>query len=392
MGFDGTNKGSAGGGKNIAYHAIHTPYTDKLMQDAIGLASQEAVAFCDPENYAGPVIEVDAATLTEDEWQERRKTHLGGSDAAVVFGESHFKDNLRLYMEKAGEVPVVDEEESGKLFKLYGHLNEEYVAAWLAERYPFNEILIDTNIYALPGHEYITANIDRMMIKPDGSPCLVEIKTTSAFNKDAWKDNNVPVPYLYQVRLYMAILGVPEAIVVCMFDRDTFAVSRVTRDLDEEKFIIEGLIEFWERHVLAHIPPAPLGNPTSILDTLTAYTGHGDKSLPKMQMDTASFEALCNEYMSVSEQYKSAKALLDGLDAKRKELQIPFAAALGQTTEGEVVSSDGKTHWQIKYTPRKGRDVTDLKKLEAYYPKAYADCVSTGEEGRTFGMKTFQTK
>lgn len=59
-----------------------------------------------------------------------------------------------------------------------------------------------------------------MMRKPDGSYCLLEFKTANSMKKGEWENGNVPPQYIYQVRQYMAILGVWECIVVCMFDRD----------------------------------------------------------------------------------------------------------------------------------------------------------------------------
>lgn len=57
--------------------------------------------------------------------------------------------------------------------------------------------------------------------------------------------------------------------VVCMFDRDNVVANTVVRDLDEEMRIIDGLDEFWNDHVLAHIPPEPLGTADGIISTLT---------------------------------------------------------------------------------------------------------------------------
>ena len=71
-----------------------------------------------------------------------------GSDISAIFGENHFKTNLDLYYAKTGKVPAVPEEESSasRLNKLWGHISEEYVDAWLSEKYPYNDIITDTNI------------------------------------------------------------------------------------------------------------------------------------------------------------------------------------------------------------------------------------------------------
>lgn len=391
--FDGSNKSVAGGAQHIAYHEAVTPYVQKLIDDAMANASEEAIRFCNPTGYMGPDIECDAATLTPEQWLARRQYNIGGSDCSAVFGENHFKNNLELYYQKTGQKVLVEDEESSSsvLAKVWGHLLEEYADEWLKERYPYNDVLIDTNIYAMPGRPYITANVDRMMRKPDGSYCLVEIKTTSEFNHEVWDDGNIPIPYLYQVRQYMAILGVWECVVVCVFGRDDVVANTVYRDLDEEMRIIQGVEDFWNNNVLAQIPPEPLGTADSVISTIRKYGGNAQKQIPVMKLDTQTFEDACAEYMALYTERAAAKKVFDDLDAQCKEKSVPFIAALGQATVGSIESGDGKTRWTVKYTPRKGARKVDYKKMEAVYPDVYAACVSQDEEGsRTFKMTVTQ--
>ena len=386
--YDGTNKSSAGGAQHLPYWEIKTEYTKNLYNEAMGMASQEAVEFCNPDGYNGPDIEVDASTLTSDQWQARRANHLGGSDISAIFGENHFKTNLDLYYAKTGKQPLVPEEETAqsRLNKIWGHISEEYVDAWLSERYPYNDIITDTNIYAMPGKPYITANIDRMMRKPDGSYCLVEIKTTSTFNRSEWENGNIPIPYTYQVRTYMAILGVWECVVVCMFDRDTLIANTIKRDLDEEMRIIQGCDEFWMNHVIPHIPPEPIGAPEATLKTIHKYAGDADKKAPSVALG-ADFAELCEKYSEKKAQRDAAKRTFDKLDEECKDMIVPFAAAMGKSVLAETVGTDG-TRWLLKYSPRMSRASVDMQKLEALYPKAYKDCfIPQKESSRVFTLK-----
>lgn len=386
--YDGTNKSSAGCAQHLPYWEIKTEHTKNLYNEAMAMATPEAVAFCDPDNYQGPDIEVDASTLTEDQWQARRADHLGGSDISAIFGENHFKTNLDLYYAKTGKVPAVPEEESSasRLNKLWGHISEEYVDAWLSEKYPYNDIITDTNIYAMPGRPYITANIDRMMRKPDGSYCLVEIKTTSPFNKAAWENGNIPIPYIYQVRTYMAILGVWECVVVCMFDRDTLIANTIKRDLDEEMRIIQGCEDFWMGNVLPHFPPVPLGEPEAALDTIHKYAGDADKKAPSKVLDK-SFADICSKYSKVRAERDAARMTFEALDKQCKDMIVPIAAAMGTSILAETTGLDG-TRWLLKYAPRMSRAGVDMKKLEALYPKAYNDCfIPQKESSRIFTLK-----
>lgn len=386
--YDGTNKSSAGCAQHLPYWEIRTEYTRSLYNEAMGQASPEAIKFCDPDGFNGPEVEVDASTLTDTQWQDRRATHLGGSDISAIFGANAYKTNLDLYYAKTGKKPLVVEQETSqsRLNKLWGHISEEYVDAWLSERYPYNQIITDTNIYAMPGKPYITANIDRMMRKPDGSYCLVEIKTASSFKKSEWENGNIPLPYIYQVRTYMAILGVWECVVVCMFDRDTIVANTIKRDLDEEMRIIEGIDDFWLNHVLPMDPPEPIGNAEAVLDTIHKYAGDANKKAPAMLLGSE-FAQMCKEYSDLKAKRDATKKAYELLDEQCKDMVVPFAAALGANVAGEATGVDGTT-WLIKYTPRMSRTSVDMKKLEALYPKAFNDClIPQRETSRSFSVK-----
>lgn len=387
--YDGTNKASAGKAQSIDYYAAVSPQLQKRIDETLAGASPEAVAFYNKRKFRGPDIECDASTLTEDEWQARREHTVGGSDCSAIFGVNHYKTNLECYYQKTGQKPAIQEEETAKskLNKLWGHIAEEYIDAWLAERYPYNQIITDTNIYTMPGMPYITANIDRMMRKPDGTYCLVEMKTTSPFNKEAWANGMVPLPYVYQVRQYMAIMDVWECLVVCMFDRDTVVANWVYRDLDEEMTLLEGVEEFWENNVLAHIPPEPLGEPDAVIATLKKYSGKADRTAPRVKLDSSAFSETCKRYVELSTQRSGLEAMAESLKKECVKLSVDIISALGNAVAGTVESTDGKEEWLVKYSPRKGKRKADLEKLEALYPEAYSACVSQEEEAcRVFSI------
>lgn len=295
--YDGTQKANSGCAQNIPYHIFRTSYVDNLRQDALAMASSEAIAFCDVDNFSGPEIECDASTLTEDEWQKRRAHTIGGSDCAAIFGENRYKTNLDVYYEKIGQQPVFAQEETpeSRLNKLWGHIAEEYIKQWIAERYPYCEIFYDTNIYRYPEKPYITANIDGMMRKPDGSYCLLEFKTANSMKKGEWENGNVPPQYIYQVRQYMAILGVWECIVVCMFDRDNvvannklFALERKFSEMSDgarktaRQVKVEPLLDayWWWLEKLEPVPGSKLAEAVTYAKNqkpyLNAFLDHGE--------------------------------------------------------------------------------------------------------------------
>lgn len=183
-------------------------------------------------------------------------------------------------------------------------------------------------------------------------------------------------------------MGVWECIVICLFDRDNVVANTVTRDLDEEMRIIDGLDEFWNDHVMAQIPPEPLGAADGIIDTLRRYGGPANPRAGRVQLTGDELEELCRQCLEMTQEKSRAKSVADDLDKRCKELSVGLIAALGTATDGALISADGATEYQIRYRPRKSPRKVDFDLLQARYPDAFAACVSQEMEGsRTFGIK-----
>ena len=58
---------------------------------------------------------------------------------------------------------------------------------------------------------------------------------------------------------------------------------------------------------------------------------------------------------------------------------IPLIEAMGKQTKGII--DDGKTAYEISFSPRAGTKVCDFEKLELNYPDIYASYVSQKQEG-----------
>jgi hypothetical protein len=184
----------------------------------------------------------------------------------------------------------------------------------------------------------------------------------------------------------MAILGVWECVVVCMFDRDTLIANTIKRDLDEEMRIIQGCDDFWQNHVVPRIPPEPLGDTKALMDTLHRYTGDANKSAPGILLGSE-YAELCKEYTDAYAKYKAASDVAKGYEAQYKKLAVPFAMAMGVSTQGTVIGPDG-LKWLVKLTPKMSNASIDRQKLEALYPDAFKACdVPRRETSRTLTIK-----
>ena len=64
----------------------------------------------------------------------------------------------------------------------------------------------ETRMFRSRKYPHQTANIDGIVISPDGRIFVFEAKTTVAENWDAWKDGKIPRSYVPQTRQYPAVL------------------------------------------------------------------------------------------------------------------------------------------------------------------------------------------
>lgn len=400
MGFDGTSKSSrtTKRGKPIRYWEATSPYLENLKAQIISKASKKAVDFLRPLAYKGPNVLVDAGTLVDDEtstanekWLMYRRKYVGGSDASAILGVNHYKTNLDLYYDKIGANPIPKDEDSegdGFLAKLWGHIAEEYVAAWYQKEYPNERVIVDTNMYTMNGHPYIGGDVDGIIRMPDGHYAVLEIKTTSFFNREAWANNSIPIPYEVQLRHYMAILGLWEARIVCMVDRDTFYVRTLTRNLDKEFELVTALDEFWKNHVEKRIPPKAIGAPDAVIKSLRKYKFGNklDRQLPNQKLGSDLYNR-CVEYDSINERYKEVKAELDRLDSLRKEATIPLIEALGQATDGYAESADGRTLFILKQSTKKVTSADKKWAKENLDEDTYDHIFKTKESAPTLTIK-----
>lgn len=136
-----------------------------------------------------------------EEWNEYRKTHIGGSDASVILGVNPWKTPTALYDEKTGLVKPKDL--SGNKAVEYGRAAEEHITALYALEHPEYEVeLMKDGVYV---NDFMMASLDATLKeKATGRNGFLEIKTgelrrTADFAK--WKDR-IPDYYYTQVLHY----------------------------------------------------------------------------------------------------------------------------------------------------------------------------------------------
>ncbi len=196
--------------------------------------------------------------MSREDWLAVRKRGLGGSDMGKVLGLSDWGTPVDVWLDKTGRRPDVEQNEAMWI----GNMLEDAVARrYAVERgvaaYRHNYMLIDDD-------NHIVGNIDRLVAEVGKRAAHqgeirtsrgLEVKTTS---QDVWEE--VPETYKAQIATYMALAPSIEAfdVAALFYGRSKdFRVYTEVRDEDVLAALRERAKEFWERYVMADVPPPP---------------------------------------------------------------------------------------------------------------------------------------
>ena len=155
-----------------------------------------------PKSKRAPAIElVDISTLSEQDWHVWRSKGIGGSDLAAIMGLSPWATCRDIYYKKVGVVGALDKEADkvNWVAKEVGHLLEPLVAKIFESKTGLKPFAV-RKMFAHPKYPFMIANLDYLIILPDGRKAILECKTTNHHAKGKWDDDAVPVNYELQCR------------------------------------------------------------------------------------------------------------------------------------------------------------------------------------------------
>lgn len=157
-----------------------------------------------------PLVLVETADLSEEDWLDYRRRGIGGSDVSAIFGTSPFRTARDLYYDKLNIASVEDDEGNWVAMEM-GHLLEPLVAK-IFERKTGYRVYQIKKMFQHPQYPWMLADVDYFVELPDGTTAILEIKTTNYNARDNWWMNGketVPVYYESQGRHYMAVSSSP---------------------------------------------------------------------------------------------------------------------------------------------------------------------------------------
>lgn len=255
--------------------------------------------------------------MSRQDWLELRKSGIGGSDAASILGFNKWKSAFQLYIEKTSDfVEEIDNE-----FIYWGNVLEDVVATEFARR-TGKKVRRRNQMLRHDDYPFMTANLDRVVV---GERAILECKTTSQYNKEAWEGDNVPAAYICQVQHYLAVTGYDKAYIAVLIGGNNFVWKEIERDDEFIELMIEHEKNFWENHVIANVPPAIDGSPSA--------SEFLSKMFPK---DDGSAMMLDSQMATIIEAIESLKAEEATLATQRKEYENQLKLTLGDAAEGHT--------------------------------------------------------
>ena len=187
-------------------------------------------------------------------WLAKRRKVLGATDAVAVLGYSKWATPLDVWLAKTGR--YTDDTIGDKYVVQRGNLLESLIVAEWSRRN--DAALIDfPPLLGHPDHPWLAASLDAVgTIDGYQTPCEAKAVTWRA--REDWWDESVLVPdqYAAQVLVQLAVTGLDVAH-ICADVAGEFRQVQIERDRDFEAWALPALADWWQRHVVADMPPDP---------------------------------------------------------------------------------------------------------------------------------------
>lgn len=196
---------------------------------------------------------LDKRKMSEQDWQEYRSQQkgIGGSEVAAILGiqASYAKSKFVLWLEKTNQKQP---EQPDNEYIEWGNILEPVIRKQFAKKTGFK---VYQSNFVLQHDEYpfMIANIDGELLDPiRKGRGVLEIKTTSEWNKKEWDGDHVPDAYMAQVQHYLAVTGYEYAYIVVLIggnklrhwvvERNDYIIAQIIEAEKEFMYMVENRI------------------------------------------------------------------------------------------------------------------------------------------------------
>lgn len=285
---------------------------------------------------------VSTVNISHQSWLNERRKGIGGSDVAAILGLSPFSTPVSIYLDKIGEGEAVESNSSMK----WGLLLEDAIAAEFQNNHEQFKVMKDNKIRKHKDHDFLIANVDRIIRSSEGSGIL-EIKTTNSFYASTW-ETDIPLHYYCQLQHYLSVLNYSFGYIAVLIDGRDYHEHRFERDDSFIETMNERLIYFWNENVQKRIAPA-------------AINSDDIKRLYKQSKELSTIEA----DFTALQTFKELLHIKDQIKELEKEKEAKEFILQNYMQENEALTSDDKILCTWKSSIRNSFDSKKFKEDHA---------------------------
>lgn len=321
-------------------------------------------------------------SANRQEWLDIRRKGIGGSDISALLGLNKYRTPFDVYQDKLGLAPETEENEAMH----FGTLLEDIVAKEFQERTGMKVQKVNSTI-CVGKDGWMRANIDRAIVNPEiagnvrikeqegtdrilTTDAILECKTAGMRSAHLWGPSQeleivtgevtsfheIPIAYELQVQWYLAITGCTKAYVAVLIGGQEFRCYEINRNNDLIKRMVAVAEDFWNKSVLAQVPPEPTTS-----KELQEACPVSDGSMVEATNDIAMY---IGEIRNLDGQIKE-------LQDHREAIAERVKMAIGET-DGLTIGGDKAVTWKSA-----SRTSVDSKKLKSAFPEVYEQVTKT---------------
>lgn len=298
-------------------------------------------------------------------WLAERRTCITGTDIAAIFGLSKFKGPIDVWLDKKGQSADFDNDAM-----FFGRKFERPILEAYSERVGVPiEFAQPWTLLRVPGCPLLGASLDARWSTGDHRP--VDAKNTR-FKSDQWGESGsdvFPIYYQLQLAVQMMATGTQTADLAVCFSGSEFARYSMVNDPDVEDSIKERAADWWQRHIIADVPPEPDGS-----------APYGDYLKARFKRASEVTVPATGEARRWAESLRAAKANIAAAEkdaAKWEQLlktymgeasAIPGIATWKNNRDSDVTDWHAafESFW-LEYAPQHGLDDSDKLSLVAAF-------------------------
>jgi putative phage-type endonuclease len=281
-----------------------------------------------------PIILADLRETEHSYWLKLRESYLGASEVATALGLNPYKSPLRLYLDKMGQAEDLSDNEHVE----FGIQMEAPIRKWFGKRFATAEgveVKVQEYPYTLrhPDIEFLSASPDGLIEHPGHGIGLIEIKTASERMWRDWEGDNLPDMYYLQIQTQLCVTGLNYAYIVALVGKKLLW-KYIPRNDEVITAMVEQASKFWYDHVLAKVPPAPVG--------LSSDTDALKLLYPEPTGDVVQLHHLQEDY----DRYKELKKQEKELGLETEAIKQRFMAEMGTAETALVGKKKATWRWQ----------------------------------------------